>query len=400
MKINSSLLWIAAICLLISGCSNYRELNQLGIITGMGIDQNDDPDKPYRVTYQVINPSGLSKSGSSGGQGPAVINYTITAKSLIEAYGKGSAIIPRENMISHLSLIIINEELARNGLDLLFDSFDRGKNTRKSIPIFIARGKTAEDVLGVIEPLEITPGKNIISTTKNNQKMYGSSNEVLVYETISALLSEGKDVSLPGISIRNDSQKAKQTGNFETTTPAILEAKGLAIFSKGKMVRWLDGEKARAANFVTSEINSTPVVLPCGDKGNVTITAIGVKSKIKTEIHHKQPVIYTSLNVMGETLETSCELDLSNPKLLKEFEKKMANELKKQIKKTINIAQKEKADIFGFGDALSRTNPAYWRQHKKNWNNLFSDAQISMKVNVNIINSGMRMEPYESKYTK
>ncbi|MFD4929824.1 hypothetical protein ACFWMS_12950 [Peribacillus butanolivorans] len=44
MKINSSLLWIAAICLLISGCSNYRELNQLGVITGMGIDQNDDPE--------------------------------------------------------------------------------------------------------------------------------------------------------------------------------------------------------------------------------------------------------------------------------------------------------------------------------------------------------------------
>lgn len=75
----------------------------------------------------------------------------------------------------------------------------------------------------------------------------------------------------------------------------------------------------------------------------------------------------------------------------------MENKLKKQIKKTISIAQKEKADIFGFGDALSRTNPDYWRQHKKNWDNLFSDAKISMKVNVNVINSGMRMEPYEPK---
>lgn len=176
-------------------------------------------------------------------------------------------------------------------------------------------------MLSVIEPLEITPGKNIVSTTKNNQQMHGSSSEVLVYEAISALLSEGKDVLLPGISIRNDSKKAKQTSNFETTTPAILEAKGLAIFRKGNLVRWLDGETARAANFVTSEINRTPVVLPCGDKRNVTINAIGVKSKIKTDIHHEQPVIHTSLNVMAETVDTSCELDLSNTKLLKEFEK-------------------------------------------------------------------------------
>ena len=397
MKISISLLRIAAICLLISGCSNYRELNELGVIIGMGIDHNDDPDNPYKVTYQVINPSGLAQTSTSGGKGLAVINYTVSAKTLVDAYAKASAIIPRENNISHLSVIIIGEELARNGLDLLFDAIERGKNQRVSIPVFIARGNTAEYLLGVIEPLEITPGKNIVSTTKSEQSDYGSTNEVLVYDTISALMSEGKDVSLPGISIRNDSKKAKQISNFESTSPAYIEAKGLALFRKGKMVRWLDGETARAAQFVTSDINRTDVVIPCSEKGIVTITAIRVKSKMKTKIHHEKPVIQTNLNVMGEMMETSCDLDMSNPKLLKEFERKMENELKKQIKRTISIAQKEKSDIFGFGDALSRTNPDYWRLHKKNWDNLFSDAKISMKVNVDIINSGMRIEPYKSK---
>ena len=397
MKISISLLRIAAICLLISGCSNYRELNELGVIIGMGIDHNDDPDNPYKVTYQVINPSGLAQTSTSGGKGLAVINYTVSAKTLVDAYAKASAIIPRENNISHLSVIIIGEELARNGLDLLFDAIERGKNQRVSIPVFIARGNTAEYLLGVIEPLEITPGKNIVSTTKSEQSDYGSTNEVLVYDTISALMSEGKDVSLPGISIRNDSKKAKQISNFESTSPAYIEAKGLALFRKGKMVRWLDGETARAAQFVTSDINRTDVVIPCSEKGIVTITAIRVKSKMETKIHHEKPVVQTNLNVMGEMMETSCDLDMSNPKLLKEFERKMENELKKQIKRTISIAQKEKSDIFGFGDALSRTNPDYWRLHKKNWDNLFSDANISMKVNVDIINSGMRIEPYKSK---
>ncbi|WHY95130.1 Ger(x)C family spore germination protein [Peribacillus simplex] len=397
MKSNISFLWMAAICLLISGCSNYRELNELGVIIGMGIDHNDDPDNPYKVTYQVINPSGLSQTSTSGGKGLAVINYTVTARSLVEAYSKASAIIPRENNFSHLSLIIIGEELARNGLDLLFDAVDRGKNQRVSVPIFIARGKTAEYLLGVIEPLEMTPGKNIISTTKSEQSDYGSTNEVLLYETISALMSEGKDVSLPGISIRNNSKEAKKISNFETTAPAYIEAKGLALFRKGKMVRWLDGETARGVQFVTSDIKRTDVVIPCSEKGIVTITAIRVKSKMKTKIHHEKPVIHTNLNVMGEMMQTSCDLDISDPKLLSEYERKLENELKKQIKRTISITQKEKSDVFGFGDALSRTNPDYWRLHKKNWDNLFSDAEISMNVTVDIINSGMRMEPYKSK---
>lgn len=314
----------------------------------------------------------------------------------METFGKSASVIPRENNTTHLSLIIIGEKLARKDLDLIFDGLDRGKYSRVSIPIFIARGKTAKDVLGVIEPLEITPGKNIISTTQNNQKLYGSSSEVLAYEIISSLLSEGKDASLPGISISNTSQKGKLTGNLETTNPTTIKVKGLAVFRKGKLVRWLDGETARAAQFVTSKVKNTPVVLPC-ERGNVTINTIGVKSKMLTEIHHEKPVIHTDINVMGELLETSCELNLSDPRVLKKFEKKMENELKKQIKRTISITQKEKSDIFGFGDALSRTNPVYWRQNKKNWDNLYSDAQISLKVHVEIINSGLLMEPYEPK---
>ena len=98
-------------------------------------------------------------------------------------------------------------------------------------------------------------------------------------------------------------------------------------------------------------------MIPCSEKGIVTITAIRVKSKMKTKIHHEKPVIHTNLNVMGEMMQTSCDLDMSDPKLLREFERKMENELKKQIKRTISITQKEKSDIFGFGDALSRTNP-------------------------------------------
>lgn len=226
--------------------------------------------------------------------------------------------------------------------------------------------------------------------------MYGSSTEVLAYDIIASLLSEGKDVSLPGISISNASQKGKQTGNLETTNPTTIKVKGLAVFRKGKLVRWLDGETARAAQFVTSKVKNTPVVLPC-ESGNVTINSTGVKSKMLTAIQHGKPVIYTDINVMGELLETSCEIDLSDPRVLKKFEKKMENVLKRKIKKTISITQKEKSDIFGFGDALSRTNPVYWRQNKKSWDNLYSDAQISLKVHVEIINSGLRMEPYEPK---
>ncbi|MCP1451068.1 spore germination protein KC [Priestia megaterium] len=361
----------------------------------MGIDENKNSEEPYKVTYQIINPSGLSQGSSSGGQGLPVINYTVTAKTLVEALKKASIVIPREHITSHLSLIIIGEKLARNELSLLFDALDRGKQARTSIPVFIARDGTAEKLLGVIEPFEVTPVKSILSTSQNNQKMYGIVSNVQAYEVISMLLSEGKDLSLPGISINKPSQKAEEAGNLENTSPSAMQVKGLAMFRKGKLVRWLDGDEARSVQLVTSEAKSTALVFPCSINENITVTATGIKSQMKTAIRHRQPFIHTDLNVMGEITETTCQKDLSNPKVLKELEKEVQKELQKEITKTIRIVQKEKTDIFGFGDSLSRTNPSYWRQHKQNWENLFSSAKISMNVNVSIVNTGMRTNPYE-----
>ncbi|MCI4621159.1 Ger(x)C family spore germination protein [Priestia megaterium] len=119
----------------------------------MGIDENKNSEQPYKVTYQVINPSGLSQGSSSGGQGLPVINYTVTAKTLVEALKKASVVIPREHITSHLSLIVVGEKLARSDLSSLFDALDRGKQARTSIPVFIARDGTAEKLLGVIEPI-------------------------------------------------------------------------------------------------------------------------------------------------------------------------------------------------------------------------------------------------------
>jgi spore germination protein KC len=225
--------------------------------------------------------------------------------------------------------------------------------------------------------------------------MYGIVSNVQAYEVISMLLSEGKDLSLPGISINKPSQKAEEAGNLENTSPSAMQVKGLAMFRKGKLVRWLDGDEARSVQLVTSEVKSTALVFPCSINENITVTATGIKSQMKTAIRHRQPFIHTDLNVMGEITETTCQKDLSNPKVLKELEKEVQKELQKEITKTIRIAQKEKTDIFGFGDSLSRTNPSYWRQHKQNWENLFSSAKISMNVNVSIVNTGMRTNPYE-----
>lgn len=231
------------IMILLTGCSNYRELNQLGLVIAMGIDVAQDIDNGYRVTYQVINPSQLSPTGAP--TGIPVSNYTVEAETLVDAYRRASTIIPRDNDVSHLSLVVISEELARKGTGLIFDVFERVKTAKSTFPVFIARGTTAENVLGVVEPLESNPTKSVRSTGENNQKIYGISKITPLHEVITTLSSEGKDLLLPGIKLNKKLTSKNQNDNLNNIKPSVIEVSGLAIFKKDKLVtgmmeKWLE----------------------------------------------------------------------------------------------------------------------------------------------------------------
>ncbi|WP_436372100.1 Ger(x)C family spore germination protein [Cytobacillus sp. BC1816] len=375
---------------LLSGCSNYRELNEVGLIIAIGIDLPKERESGYRVTYQVINPSYFSQNGS--GSLP-VINYTVEAETFIEAYRMASVIIPRENRVTHLSLIIIGEALARAGMGLIFDVFERGES-RSTFPVFIARDSTAEEVLGVVEPLESNPTKSIISTSENNQKMYAISEAIPIYRAISLLSGEGQNLMLSGVKLSQPLKSENQTANLQNIKPSVVEVSGLAMFKKDQLAGWFDGKFARTAHLITSAVESTSFPLACKGNKNITITTQGIKSDIKTELK-PEPALIVNAKIRGNVTELECYLEISNNEEMIKLEKKFEKEAENQIRETITKAQELEADVFGFGKELSKDDPEYWKRHEKEWNTLFSNAEIDVNVEANISNSGMLTDPFK-----
>ncbi|MCM3690469.1 Ger(x)C family spore germination protein [Neobacillus niacini] len=379
------------ILLLIPGCSNYRELNELGLIIAMGIDVSQDIDDGYRVTFQLINPSQLSPTGAP--TGIPVSNYTVEAETITEAYRRASIIIPRYNDLSHLSLVVISEELARKGTNLVFDAFERGKQAKSTFPIFIARGTSAENVLGVVEPLESNPTKSVRSTSENNQKMYGISKVMSLHEVITILSSEGKDLVLPGIKLNKNLTSKNQTDNLNNIKPSVIEVSGLALFNKDKLVTWYDGEMARNVHLVLSEIDSTSFTIPC-EKKNMTLISKRMRGTIKTLLK-PIPTLQVNIAINTEISEVNCNKDLTNTKVLTDIEEDLEKEITRQVQRTIQISQDTGTDVFGFGTKLSKDNPSYWKKHKKEWNTLFSKAKVAVNVKASINDSGHVTDPYE-----
>jgi spore germination protein KC len=119
-----------------------------------------------------------------------------------------------------------------------------------------------------------------------------------------------------------------------------------------------------------------------------------LKSEPKVDMQNSQAVITIQVNAFGILTELLCNKDINKREVIKEYERKGEQELEKEIKDGIIVAQKLESDVFGFGEILRNTHPNIWRKYKQQWNKLFSQAKVNVQVNLNIEGTGMRIKPY------
>lgn len=91
----------------------------------------------------------------------------------------------------------------------------------------------------------------------------------------------------------------------------------------------------------------------------------------------------------GNIGEVLCSIDIMKPETIDELEKIYEKEVKGIITRTIETVQNEyKSDIFGFGEALHRSNPKEWEQMKDHWDEHFSDLIVNVQIDMKIRRTG------------
>ena len=105
-------LFIFCCFFLLTGCWNYQELNEYAIVTGMAVDIKDNK---YEVSFLIANGNKSeqeqTKTSLISGEGETIYN----------AIKDISLSSPKELYVSHLSVVIISEEVASKGISNLLD---------------------------------------------------------------------------------------------------------------------------------------------------------------------------------------------------------------------------------------------------------------------------------------
>ncbi|WP_445506692.1 Ger(x)C family spore germination protein [Niallia sp. 03190] len=396
MKRKFSLLVMVLVLLTVAtGCWNRRELNEIAIEVAMGIDKAGDQ---YRVTSQIVDPGQVAAKGGGGNRSP-VTTYETVAETPFEARRKMTTVSSRKIYASHIRMVVIGEELAKEGISGILDYLSRDHEHRTDFFIVVARGTTAANVLKVLTPLEKIPATKLFQSLETSQKNWAPTVSVTLDDLISNIVSKGKQPVLTGLKVTGEKEQGDNPENVvEIDTPSQLQYSGIGVLKNDKLIGWLNENESKGYNYINDNVKSTVGRIACPKGGNITFEVIRSKTDVKGSVKKGSPQINVSTSLEANVGSVECKIDLMKTKTIADLEKKSEERLKLVMEQAIYKAQKEYGvDIFGFGEEIHRTNPKLWKKIEENWDEKFVDLPVHVKTDVKIRRVGTVGESFQKE---
>jgi len=392
-KILSFFFMFLIITSLLTGCWSKKELNELAIVTSLGIDKTDDG---YLVSVQVLNPGELAGNNTSGRT--EVVRFMKKGDTVFEALRMISMDSPRKLYLAHLREIVFGEEIAKEGIGKALDFISRDHEMRTDFYLTVAKGSTASDILNVQTALEKVPANKIFNALENSEVTWAATKTVKLDELINSIVSNGKEPVLTGIYVYGDPEVGSSFKNIENVSPKTgLRIDYLGVFKKDKLLGWLNKDESKGFNYITDNAKSTVVNVPI-ENGVVSIETINSKTNVKGELEKGKPKIYITIESEGNVGDVSSNIGLSDPTKIKEIENLYEKNIKNKVETVIKKVQEDyQSDIFGFGEVIHRANPKAWKQLETNWDQEFTTLEVSVKVDAKIRRLGTIIESFQKE---
>lgn len=395
MKLNKrGFILVCSLMLILSGCWNNRELEDLGIAVAMGLDKEGDE---FVVTVQLVNPSSISARMGDSSRAP-IVTYQEKGKTIFDAIRRLTKTSPRKTFYPHLKILVIGEKLAKEGFADSLDLLARDQEFRSDFYIVVAKKHRADQVLNVLVPVEKIAAQNMFTKLKTSADVFAPTLALTFGDLLKDLTSPGKLPVITGVTLTGDSIEGEKMKNLQETNPKVrLTYTNISVFKKDKLKGWLNEKESKGYNYIQNNVKSTIVVVPCfkNPKKNISVELIGSETEIKTQSMDHSPIMDVSVKADANIAEVGCSIDLTKQETINKIEKLVANDINKKIRASIYAAQqKYKIDFLGFGEVVHRSQPKYWKRVKKDWDKEFVTISINSKVDVHINKIGKRSNSY------
>ncbi len=394
-KIVAVILTITFFSMLLTGCWDRKELNQLGIAMAIGLDKGDDGK--VQLTSQIVRPAAIEKQG--GGKEPPYELVISSGKSIFEAIRNTVKEFDRRSFFSHTKVIVVGEDYAREGLGDTIDFVTRSHELRKTTWLIVASDCKASEVLGVKHGLEKIQA-NYMEGILRSQKVDSNSTVTKVIDFIKAMPGEGSNPITGVFSLIN--VKSVPAEGTEPEERKGLKLSGSALFKKDKLIGFLGNNETLGLNILTHKFNRIPISLQATrdqPDEKVVVEIIKIHCSVKPSINKGQIQFNVAIKAEGNLTEVKDDMDVTNLKIFDEINSNFSEFLRNTTDNSIRVIQKNMGtDVIGFGRAFELKYPKTWSKIKTRWNDeIFPNVSYTVTVDARLNRTGMTLRPLNAK---
>ncbi|CQR48304.1 Spore germination protein A3 precursor [Paraliobacillus sp. PM-2] len=364
---------ICLLLLVLNGCWDRVEINDLAIVMGIGLDKTEEGD--IELSVQIANPKAMAGSGSSGGQssGNPIVVETVTGRTIFDARSKLQESLSRQLFEGHNRVIFISKALAEEGIQKHIDFFARFPSPRLRANIFIVDSKVI-DILKVPSDFELNSSEVARELAKLKIGM-----NITTKDLLEQLANESSSIALPSITVEDKPVGTKG-----------LRVNGSAIIKENKMVGEIDNALSRGVLWLRDEIKLSSVTLePENTEGYISFKLLRSSTDLSPTIKNGKWKMVVNITTEDDVVENETNLDVLDPKITDKLEKQLEQKVTERIQKTLDYVQKEiGADVFGFGEAFYRKFPKQWNKEKDMWAEKFPELEVEINCKAYIRRPG------------
>lgn len=368
---------------LLTGCYNYKELNNLGITTSVSIDYQDDN---FYVIAEVVNP--VKQQDASSGEKSSFITFTSSASSLQEAFRKVVLESPRQLYASQLQIIILSEEVVNNHLPEVLEYFSRDPETRTEIKVIIAKNHESTESITIQTLLSDFSSSNILESLKLQGKVYGITYELTVNELLNMYMDPYLEITMPSMILYGDLEEGNEKENLTTSVPkAKVMIDTNAVIKDNKILGYLDTEEAKIVNLMNGKTKQTILNIPYND-GYIVFEPNRIKVSKNADV--KNNIVKIKVSGYAKIKEIQTLIDTKDTKEVDKINKYLNKEIEDMVTSTFNnIRDKYNTDIFEFRQLFYRTDYSYFNKYCNNWyEDIFPNTKIEVSSDIKLYEKG------------
>ena len=360
--------------LLLSGCWNYRGLNEISIVIGISVDK-DPQSGLFKLCFESVD---LSSDAKSGGPKSKLIDSE--GKTLFDAVRNAKKRLANKLYFGNTQVVVLSQDVAlTEGIENVTGWILRDAECRETVYTIVSQEKTAKDILSTSGIDQAITSMAIDSILSEDASLTASTVTYQLYQVFNILKGQGKSLVLPAF---------HSVVNNEKPAP---EANGIAVFQGDKLAGFLTPEESKYCLFAINGVKGGVLALPevPGVSSGVTLEISQSNTKRSYAVKDGKLIFRVDVNIRVFLGEAANMIDAEDEQIIKRLEDAAGESVRQKMLEVIHKVQSEYgSDIFGFGEMIYKTDPKLWAQIGDSWNSSwFPQLNVEIACQVDIFNT-------------